>query len=313
MDIDDPFLEKLAAALQKSRRHLVAVSGGRDSVALLHGLHALGHRKLTVIHLDHRLRGRASRDDAKFVERLAKKLDLPFLGTDCGTREYAALEKVSLEHAGRIMRHAFFEGAAHRTRCRNILLAHHADDQIETCLFNFLRGSGAAGLAGMQAIKAYEDFTLLRPMLGIRRAEIDAFIARRKIKFREDATNAELHATRNKLRHRILPAIRETIGDSSAEAILRAATIFAAEDEWMQSAVGENIPKELAVRELSAQPLALRRRIVRQWLRNSGLAETSFTEVERVLSLLKIANGPAKVSLPRGRHARRRQGLIFLE
>lgn len=293
----------------------MAVSGGRDSVALLHGLHALGFRRLTVIHLDHGLRGAASRADARFVERLAKRLGHAFLGTDCDTRTYAELSGLSLEHAGRIMRHHFFEGAARRARSRVILLAHHADDQVETCLFNFLRGAGAAGLAGMRPVKEHARFTLHRPLLAVRRAEIDSFIARKKIRFREDATNADpAAATRNRLRHEVIPALAATMGDSFADAILRAAAISAAEDEWMHGEVARfGVGAELAVSALRAAPLALRRRVVRAWLEAGGVADIGFAEIERTLALLEVDAGPAKVNLPGGCHARRRQGKLFLE
>lgn len=299
-------------ALSKRRKFLVAVSGGRDSVALLHGLHRLGFRNLAVIHLDHRLRGAASRADARFVARLAGTLNLPVESTRADTRGYAKSEGVSLELAARIMRHIFFEDAARRTRCRSILVAHHADDQVETCLFNFLRGSGAAGLAGMHFEKRHRHFTLFRPLLNVRRSEIDEFVARHRIEFREDATNAGLFATRNKLRHRVIPAIEDAMGTSYADAILRAAAIFAAEEEWMRGEA--HVESEtLSVRDLTAAPLALRRRIVRQWLHQRGIADVGFSEVERVLSLLDMERGPAKVNLPGSCHARRRQGRLFLE
>ena len=318
----DSFLAPFAAGLggwPASRRALVAVSGGRDSVALLHGLLALGRRRLTVLHLDHRLRGRASTADAKFVARLARDLGLPLVSARADVRGYAKARGVSLEQAARELRHVFYAAAARRERCRNVFLAHHADDQVETCLFNFLRGSGPAGLAGMRPKSEIRidrlALTLLRPMLALRRPQIESWLRARKIGWREDASNLSADHTRNRLRHRVLPILFEEFGPSFPEAILRSASLFAAEDDWMRLAAEKAAARslELPVRELADHPLALRRRIVRGWLKESGVAETGFAETERVLSLLDVAGGPARVNLPGGLHARRREGRIFLE
>lgn len=304
-------VDPLLAALESfpRRAYLVAVSGGRDSVALLHALHALGHKKLTVVHLDHRLRGRASAADAAFVACLAKKLGHPALLGRADARAYAAGRGLSIEHAARELRHVFFEACARRTRCRRVILAHHANDQIETCLHNFLRGTGVAGLAGMRPATSVGALTFVRPLLGIRRAEIDAYIAAHGLKFREDATNAGRDATRNRLRLDVIPAITRAVGPSFGDAILRAAEILREEDAWMESLVAPP-PATLRVADLRALPLAARRRTVRRWLRERGVAEAGFAETERVLSLL---DGPAKINLPGDRHARRRAGEIFLE
>jgi tRNA(Ile)-lysidine synthase len=314
----DPFLRALSSGLSGRRRALVAVSGGRDSVALLHGLHGLGWQKLVVVHLDHQLRGAASRADAKFVERLARKLELRCMVGRADVRGYAAERGISIETAARELRHAFFVGVARRERCRDVFLAHHADDQVETCLFNFLRGSGAAGLAGMRPESALKigatTLCLRRPMLGVRRAEIDAFLTARKIRWREDASNLSAAYTRNRLRARVLPMLAEEFGPAFPEAILRAAEILAAEEDWMRGEAGRFVHgAELSVRELAAAPLALRRRVVRDWLERAGISEVGFAETERVLTLLDARTGPAKVNLPGGCHARRRAGKLFLE
>ncbi|MDD5198670.1 MAG: tRNA lysidine(34) synthetase TilS [Terrimicrobiaceae bacterium] len=317
----DPFLDRLAAGLgawPKTRRALVAVSGGRDSAALLHGMHALGWRKLTVVHLDHRLRGAVSRADAKFVERLAGRLSLRCVTGRAEVRLYARERGLSLEHAAREMRRIFFAGVARRERCRTVFLAHHAEDQIETCLFNFLRGSGASGIAGMRPVSIQKiagvELKMMRPMLHIRRNEIDTYLEAKRLAWREDATNRDLAHSRNRMRHRVMPVLAEAFGPSFPDAILRAAGILAAEDDWLRAEVERfGVEPDLSVRALTAVPLALRRRLVRRWLDRSGIDEAGFAETERVLSLLDATTGPAKVSLPGGCHARRRQGNIFLE
>ena len=131
------------------QKKLIAVSGGRDSVALLHALHAAGHHRLVVCHLDHRLRGRASTGDAAWVKSLAAKMGLTCETAAADVKTLAATGGESLESAGRRARHTFFGACARIHRCRTVLTAHHADDQVETVLFNLFRGS--SGLRGMAA------------------------------------------------------------------------------------------------------------------------------------------------------------------
>ncbi|MFM8364403.1 MAG: tRNA lysidine(34) synthetase TilS [Verrucomicrobiota bacterium] len=310
----DPLEFAVASALagiSKSKKLLVGVSGGRDSMVLLYALQRLGYRNLVVCHLDHMLRGKAAKADAAFVRRHAAKAGLALESARAQTEAYAAANKKSLELAARELRRAFFAECARKHRSRLILLAHHADDQIETCLFNFLRGSGPAGLAGIKTVSKLGNLTIHHPLLAVTRKEIDRYHTQHRIAFREDSTNAEYFHTRNKIRHEILPFIEHALGPSFRKAIPRAAEILRAEDEWMTSLVP--IPGEaLSCRELRAMPLALQRRLVRAWLVAQEIPEPGMEETQRVLSLLDTS-GPAKINLPGDRHARRRAGILFLE
>lgn len=299
------------AGYPRSRTFLVGVSGGRDSMALLYALKRLGFQKLVVCHLDHGLRGKSSRGDAKFVARQAERLGFEVESARARTRDFARMAGRSLETAGRDLRRAFFLECSKRRRCRRLLLAHHADDQVETCLFNFLRGSGTAGLAGMRPESTQNGLRILRPMLEIPREEINAFIAANNIPFREDHTNAEIVHSRNRIRNLVIPAISQAFGESFRQAVLRASHIFRHEDEWMEAQVPE-VMEKLSCATLRAMPDALRYRTVLRWLRGRGVPESGFSETRRVLSLLDANEGPAKVSLPGNLHARRRSGEIFL-
>ena len=294
----------------RARTYLVGVSGGRDSMALLHALKRLGFEKLIVCHLDHGLRGKLSRADAKFVSRQAARLGFEVESARARTKEFAKATGRSLETAARELRRAFFLECSKRRRCRTLLLAHHADDQVETCLFNFLRGSGAAGLAGMKPESTLSGLGVIRPMLEIPRSEISSFVAANKIPFREDHTNAESDHTRNRIRNLVIPAIDRAFGESFRQAVIRASQIFRQEDDWMESLTPE-VSEKLSCSRLRAMPEALRHRAVLRWLRQSGVPEPGFAETRRVLSLLDVI-GPAKVSLPGNLHARRRAGEIFL-
>lgn len=309
------FPGKLREALKScpaSGRYLIGVSGGRDSMALLHGLHLLGYRHIAVCHLNHGLRGAAAGADARLVQRQAKKFGFAFESLRVDTRQTATWEKKSLEHAARDLRYSFFASCAKKHRCRRLFLAHHADDQEETILHNFLRGSGAAGLAGMQEISRRNGLTLIRPLLKIMREEIARFVNEQSIPFREDASNADPSHTRNRLRHEILPAIRRVMGPASRDAVLRAAEILHEENAWMESLLPP-FEKKLSCKALRTMPLGMQRRMVWRWLQKLGVPFAGFAETTRVLTLLNDGTGPARASLPGDMTARRRSGTIFLE
>ena len=308
---------KRALASIQNKKLIVAVSGGADSVALLHLLLEAGFRNLVVAHFNHHLRGKASEGDAAFVEKLAAKLELPSEFGEGDVRKLAASRKSSLETAAREARYSFLATIAKKQRARMVVLAHHADDQVETCLFNFLRGSGIAGLSGMKSQSKRSvggiEMELLRPLLGIPKSELLSYLKDRKIRFREDATNAVADASRNKLRLKVLPLIEELLGPSFKGSIVRNTSLLADEEELLSSltlpiALHEKLRVEL-LRELHP---ALRRRVLHAWLKNRGIDEPGFTEVERTASLIN-PEGPAKINLPGNRHARRRTGVLFIE
>ncbi len=317
-----PFLEKLSAGLKglsPKTKVLVGVSGGRDSMCLLHSLLILGYSKLVVCHFNHQLRGRSAQADENFVRRQADKKNLRFESGYADTRTFATARKISLETAGRELRYAFFVEAAKRTRCFTLLLAHHADDQLETCWFNFLRGTGVAGLAGMRRESVYKtnrrSLRIMRPLLQVFSSEIIEFTRDRKIPFREDATNLDVSFTRNRIRRELLPFVDQKFGTAHREAVLRCAEILADEEDWLRAIIEEfSYADQLRYKELMKAPLALQRRVLRRWLVQEGVPEVGFVEVERVRSLIQNPHSqPAKVNLPANIHARRRAGVLFLE
>lgn len=319
-EVAHPLRQKIRAELEflsPRRKLIVAVSGGADSVALLHLLLEAGYRNLVVAHFNHLLRGKASDGDAEFVRKLAGKLGLPFVLGEGDVRELATAGKCSVETAAREARYGFLAWMTLKFHTRLVVLAHHADDQVETCLFNFLRGSGIAGLAGMKPhskrIIEGTELELLRPLLSIPKAELLAYLKAWKIRFREDATNAVADASRNKLRLKVLPLIEELLSPSFKGSILRNARLLADEDEFLSGITSPIAAREtLSVKILRELHPALRRRALHTWLKNRVVEEPGFAEVERVASLLD-PKGPAKVNLPANRHARRRAGILFVE
>ena len=322
-------------------RYLAGVSGGRDSVALLHWLIHLGYRNLVVCHLNHQLRGRAGAADADFVRRLVERykqrqrlskqnvraaplrLKLQFACGSANVRALAKRKRISLESAAREARYLFFAKEAKRHRCRVVFLAHHADDLVETFLINLFRGAGLSGLATMREVSIRPvdgvNLTLVRPFLDVWRDQIDQYVAEQRLAFREDASNRNLTPLRNRIRHRIIPYLEKMAGRNIRHNIWRTARIVAEEEDWMESQSPPldriqtgDANKTLAVETLRALPVPLQRRAILKWLRASSVRDVGFDTVERVRSLLHQAH-PAKVNLPGDQHARRRAGRIFIE
>jgi tRNA(Ile)-lysidine synthase len=300
-----------------SKRYLIGVSGGRDSIALLSLLVDFGYKKLIVCHLNHQLRGAASRGDARFVEKVARnlRLECEIGSTDVGT--LAKRSKLSIETAARFARLAFFVEVARRRRCSRIFLAHHADDLVETALLNLFRGAGPGGIAAMRKISIHRigktELTILRPLLGVWRSEIDSYVRQNEVEFREDATNAMLHSSRNKIRHRILPDIEKQFGRDVRKTIWRAAQIWSEEETVLDSMISVPQIKQLDVGSLRKLPVAIQRRTILKWLRARKIADVGFEAVENIRSLIEPGAKAAKVNLPRHRHVRRRAGKIFVE
>jgi tRNA(Ile)-lysidine synthase len=301
------------ALLSPHRRYLLALSGGRDSVALLHLLLENGFEKLHLVHLDHQLRGSESDGDAEFVAALAQSKQLPLTLAQAdltGTSD-------SLETAARNARQALFAKVARERDCSRVLLAHHADDQAETCLFNLLRGSsGIKGMAREHEIQVGDQtLTLLRPLLQTRRSEIDRYLLEKGIDYREDSSNQDPAHTRNRLRHEALPLLADILKRDLAPALVRAAEISREKEEIIGSLLDTLelrdpqgrlfLPK---VRELAP---ALQKASLQQYLIENEVPNLSKSLMERAL-LLVSPDGPPSLNLPGNRFLRRKEARILI-
>jgi tRNA(Ile)-lysidine synthase len=227
--------------------------------------------------------------------------------------------KQSIETAARDARYKFFAQVARRRRCRTIFLGHHADDLVETFLINLFRGAGTGGLSAMRGVSVRKidkvKLRVVRPLLGISREQIDDYVRKHRLKFREDASNKNLAPLRNRIRHRIIPEIEKQLGRNVRGTIWRAATIAAEEENFFEALLPDKLSKltALAVKPLRAMPIAVQRRMLHEWLRARDVPDLSFDLVERVRALLDLSNRAAKTNLPQDRHVRRRAGQIFVE
>ncbi|MEZ5324003.1 MAG: tRNA lysidine(34) synthetase TilS [Verrucomicrobiales bacterium] len=323
-------IQKLASLGDRfplGQKYLIAVSGGRDSVALLDALVAIGYQKLVICHLNHQLRGRNSSADARFVAALGKRYGLAVDSGRTDVRRLARQDQRSMETAARLARHRFFAAAAVRHRCRKIFLAHHADDQVESVLMHLFRGSGLKGLCGMDEQSAMppppgstarSPIQLIRPMLGISRSAIDAYISEHSLQWREDASNESSEHLRNRVRSALIPELQETFQRDIRPIVQRLAEIVS-EDEHYLSDVADQALADLTIDSInlpasklrSLHP-ALQRRVLQKWFAAQKIADVGFLEIESTRQLL-ITTSPAKINLPNNRHVRRRAGLIFVE
>lgn len=201
------FIEKEALFTRKDKI-LIGVSGGRDSIALLHVLYRLGY-DIVVAHCNFHLRGEESNRDSEFVTKHVQDMDVPFYSIDFDTELYARQNKLSIEMAARELRYEWFESLLKLTGCKYIAVAHHADDVVETFLINMTRGTGLHGLTGIKA----KNGNIVRPFLRITRNDINDYIYDNGFDYVEDSTNSEVVYVRNKVRNIIIPAL-ETINPS---------------------------------------------------------------------------------------------------
>lgn len=291
----------------------VAVSGGADSVCLLHVLHELAAQWqicLTVLHLDHGLRGEESRADAEFVRSLAAALSLPAI------IRQVALPPGNLEQAGREARLAFFGGLTGSDDLDRIALGHTRRDQAETVLFRFLRGAGTAGLSGIRPVTSEG---IVRPLLAISREEIEAWMRERHIPWREDSTNASPTFARNRIRHKLLPLLARDWNPQIEETLARTAEWAQAEEAYWDKELapldfcGGALPRRagyplgvfggsviLSTTTLCALPLAAARRLIRGAIAQSkgDLRSIDFAHVASVLALAQSPHGHGAVDIP---------------
>ncbi len=296
-------LEEKAARLIGEYRMLehgqtvtVGISGGADSVCLLFLLSEWKEKygiSLRAVHILHGIRGEEALEDAAFAEKICRSLCVPFRQVEVDVPALAKEKGWSLEEAGHHARYRIFR----EEETDRIALAHHAEDHAETVLFHLIRGSGMAGLSGIPPVNG----RVIRPLLTVRRAEIEDYLKSRGIGWRTDQTNSDLSFARNRLRLRILPEA-EQINEKAVEHICKAAESLAEEDRYLRKTADEEYVKYVekkngtTVLSLSAfktcDPVILSR-IVRKMLEEStgSLKDVSRLHIEQILMLSEMTSG----------------------
>jgi tRNA(Ile)-lysidine synthase len=266
-------------------RVAVAVSGGADSVCLLHVLRELGASLTGVAHFNHKLRDAASDEDEDFVGKMAARLGLPFYRGDSQVRAV----RDNLEQAARLARRRFFDGLIGDGAAERIALGHTRDDQAETVLFRILRGSGLTGLAGIHPVSG----AIIRPLINITREEVEEFLRSRDIPWREDSTNGDLKFARNRIRHQLLPQLKREWNPKIVEALAHLADI-AYEEEPLPDGRGSEI------QTTDLLPRGRARRLIRQAIAQAkgDLRGIGFAHIESIIELAVSNHGRGRLSLP---------------
>lgn len=282
----------------------VGVSGGADSVVLLHLLRSLSERfqiKLTVLHLNHQLRGSESDRDEDFVRLMAESLELPSV-----VERACIASGGNLEQAARLARREFYRRAMDRCALRRVALGHTRGDQAETVLFRLLRGSGTAGLAGMRMMT---EGGLIRPLLTTTREEVRGWAAARAIPWREDSSNTNLAFSRNRLRGQIMPALARDFNSNLEAGLARTAELAQDEEDYWVTEI-EPIFQQIVqythfglildTPRLAALHIAVQRRVVRRAILDvrGELRSIDVKHVDAILELFCSTTGHDRVIVP---------------
>ena len=291
---------------------LAGVSGGPDSIALLHVLHTLCNRysvDLAVAHLDHGTRPQTAEQEAEFVRRFSRSLDLP-----CHLGKIAKPPGGSLEEKLRQARYAFFERTAVDHGYNKVALGHQADDNAEAVLMRLFRGSGIQGLSGIPPVR---DEKFIRPLIGARRSDIIAYLDRHKLVYMEDASNKDLQFERNKIRHALIPGLQRDYSSQIVQHLNRLAELCREEDQWIEASLRPLVAAatlrqdaqglELRPAVLQGAPRAVQRRILRAALRQwqGDLRRIGADHIDALIDLLPSVKRGRGIHLPGRVQARR--------
>lgn len=301
---------------------LVAVSGGPDSMAMLDLLVGLTDGlkiRLGIAHIDHDLRGDEGRADAEFVKSNAARYRLPFFLERIDAGDCRKRHGTSIEEAARQSRYRLLQAIARRHDYDRIAVGHNANDNAESVLLFLLRGSGPGGLGGIRPKVADR---IIRPMIRLRRSQIEQYLSHRELCFVSDRTNLDLRFVRNRIRHRLLPVIQNEFNPAIVEGLNRLAHIVRDEETWLQSLTKGRLEAliesrsagriDLAVSGLREMPPALQRRVLRVAVAEvkGNLRRIGYTHVESIRSLCETTDGGGFVDLPGNLCARRERQML---
>lgn len=299
---------------------VLGVSGGADSLCMLCMLHELSPEfdlTLTVIHVNHNIRGQEAMDDQRFVEEFCKKIGVKCITVDIWAKKLAKEWKCSEEEAGRIARYDIFNRTLNEINADKIAIAHNLNDNSETVLFNLFRGSGIKGLAGIAPVRE----NIIRPVLCLTRDEIEEYLKEKNIEYRTDSTNLATDYTRNKMRNIIIPYIESSINTNVSGNITRASGELRQIEDYLK--IQSAKAYEASVQKInngylinnSAENLhiVLKKRIIRSIINElSGkLKDVTLAHVEIVLRLFEMQTG-SKADLPYGIKATRQYEGVYL-
>ncbi len=307
---------------------LVGVSGGADSLALLHLLLRFVPEwgvRLHVATLNHGLRGAAGAQDAAFVAQCCAAWALPVTVGQVDVPALAAEQRLNIEAAARHARYDFLATVAGQVGAARVAVGHHADDQAETVLLHLLRGAGLEGLRGMAAsalLPGHPQLTLIRPLLAVTRAQIDAYCRKHALTPREDASNSDTTYTRNAIRHVLLPQLAQ-VNPQVSRALVQLAEVAAVESDYLEAqltpflraSVRQLAPQRVQINRaaLTALHPALARRALRRAAAQAGALDSSYEQITAALDVARTGQVGALALLPGGVRLRVDYALVYME
>ncbi len=300
--------------IENGDRVVAGVSGGPDSVCLLHVLHTLSGKmdlKIYAIHINHKLRGSESDADEAFTREICSKLGINLRSLAFDIEEMSRKEGISLEEAGRETRYREFERFANEIAARKIAVAHNKNDQAETILMNLFRGTGLTGLTGMEYIRG----RIIRPLLSITRKEIEKYCEENSLGYRIDSSNLKGDYTRNRIRLDLIPAIEKSFGKDLTEALHRMSLLLKNDSSYLEAEAGkafdsclDRIAGEcvtLKLKELKQLHPALAGRVLRIAISRikGDLKGIESKHIEDMAALVDKSRTGSVIQLPRGLRA----------
>lgn len=295
-------VEALKNALGDLPGVLIAVSGGLDSMTLLHAaVQAAKLRdpatplRVCAAHFEHGIRGEDSLADMAFVRSVCEKMDVTLICESADVPARAAETGENLEQTARKMRYAFLCDTCRALDLSAVLTAHHADDQAETLLLHLIRGSSLSGLCGIREKSVFNGVPVLRPFLSLTREQLASYATQNHILFREDATNADVRLSRNMLRHRVMPLLRQ-INPKASQAMARAAQTIEQDELFLQSIASELYPGIVrsGTLDLAADPALpppILNRILARYLREQGEKTVTQEQIAQLKALSAMKTG----------------------
>jgi len=310
--------------LVKDRPTIVGVSGGPDSLCLMEVLRRAGY-PIIVAYFDHRLRSDSGMD-ARMVEKTAGRLMLACVIDGADVRKYADEKKMSIEEAARVLRYRFMFELARRHKAQAVAVGHTADDQVETVLMHFVRGSGISGLKGMSyrsIIQMFDpEIPVVRPLLDLWREETVVYCAVHGLRPHYDSTNDSLNFQRNRIRHLLIPTL-ETYNPKFREAILRMSQSLKSDytfvmetlaNSWHETVVTvDNGVVTFDTERLAACSIGLQRNLIKHAMQTlSPGVDVTFAALERATQMINAGEQSLRVDLKAGLHIFREAKFIYI-
>ncbi len=289
---------------------VVGLSGGADSVALLHILKEIKDGPLNIrlfaAHVNHGIRGEHAREDANFAQVLCNRWGIPFFLEEADIPSLARSMNLSEEEVGRQIRYGFFREVAEKVNASKIATAHHKNDQAETILHNLIRGTGMQGLTGMPAVS---NGMLIRPLLEVTKQQILEYLASYKLPYQEDATNKDSTYTRNRIRNQLIPALEKDFNPDIVDGLVRMSGILRDEEEFLSDYTRDLYQKfsksylnkiVFDLKSFDSCHLAIQKRLVRVALRElrGDLDDVNSSHVEAVIKLAAGSRTGSQTTIP---------------